>query len=358
MTKSSVLFISFNRPDLTAVSIREILHADPPQLFLFSDGPRPGVEDDIDLIKQTRAILDHATRGRSGVFKRYEDTNLGLFRGVSGAIDWFFSEVEEGIILEDDCVPHPDFFGYCDELLNLYRENDQVWTISGDNSMALNVRGEFSYGFIRDPLIWGWATWRKAWEKYDREFSLWPKVRGTKLEKELFPKQRERAARRNLFDFYAGFENWDFKLVLTQHYYGGLTAVPRQNLISNVGMNRLDAIHTKGPSKRANFAVAAVLPLSHPEAVVVDKRAQRDFVEGRGLGLQRARLSYQILKRLRRLRRKIGVALSKLCSEDCQSYCRMDRTFPQAEYGLAEIPRRLSSKAIAESATSANGSII
>ncbi len=306
-TSSPVLVMTFNRPDTTAAVMAEVARAKPPAIFLFSDGPRADREGEADLVAETRAVMDDAISWKTKVYRRYNDTNQGLFAGVSGAIDWFFSEVPEGIILEDDCVPHPDFFSYCDELLERYRDDDRVWCVSGDNSMDLPITSGGSYGFIRDPLIWGWATWRRAWVNFDRDFSLWKEVRASSKEKEMYPDRVERRYRRSVFDSYSqGIDAWGYKWKMTVQYNGGLTAIPRVNLISNIGWNRPDATHTTGNSLRAEKPTEGILPLTHPHQVVLDTAADREFVESRGLGVKKYRVSYQVKKWIGRVRRFVG----------------------------------------------------
>jgi hypothetical protein len=305
--KSPVLVMTFNRPDTTAAVMAEIAKAKPPKIFLFSDGARPDRPDEAELVAETRRVMGQAVTWGAEVYTRYNETNQGLFAGVSGAIDWFFSEVPEGIILEDDCVPHPDFFPYCDELLERYREDERVWCVSGDNSLELPITGEASYGFIRDPLIWGWATWARAWQHFDRDFNYWREVRGTPREKQLYPDRVERRYRRGVFDRYGkGIDAWAFKWKMTVHYHDGLAIVPRVNLVSNIGWNRPDATHTKGDSFKAARPTFPILPLKHPSRVALDEAAQTEFVESRGLGVKKYRLSYQVKKWIGRVRRLVG----------------------------------------------------
>lgn len=289
-----------------------VAQADPTDVYLFSDGPRADHPDDQELVARTRQVMEASLPTSVTVHTRYNDANQGLFAGVTGALDWFFSHVPEGIILEDDCVPHPDFFPYCDELLERYRDDERVWCISGDNSLELPVSTGASYGFVRDPLIWGWATWARAWKHYDYDFSNWATVRGTKKERELYPDRVERKVRRGVFDNYAkGIDAWAFKWKLTVQMHDGLTAIPRVNLISNIGWNRPDATHTKGWSLKANKPTFPILPLTHPDRVEVDPVAQTEFVESRGLGVKKYRLRYQVKKNLGRFRRALGKAAGR-----------------------------------------------
>lgn len=290
----------------------EIAKAQPPEIFLFSDGPNRNKSDDSYLVEETRRVMERAITWDARVHKRFNSENEGLFRGVTGAIDWFFSIVEEGIIMEDDCVVHEDFFGYCDELLERYRSDERVWCISGDNATNLPVSDGASYGFMRDPLVGAWATWRRCWVQFDRNFELWPRVRGTTREKELYPDRVERRVRRKVNDRYAkGIDAWAFKWKMTLHFYGGLSTVPAVNLNRNIGWNRPDATHTKGDSLRANRPTYPILPLSHPAEVKVDPLTDKEWVESRGLGVKKHRTSYRARKAVGKLRRTIGRLLGR-----------------------------------------------
>lgn len=306
--RSPVLLMTFNRPDTTRQVIDALRDVRPEHVFVFSDGPRAGVDGEADLVAATRDVIAQHIDWSPRLEKRYNDANQGLFAGVTGALDWFFSRVPEGIILEDDCVPHPDFFAYCDELLERYRDDDRVWCISGDNSMDLPISGEASYGFIRDPLIWGWATWARAWKQFDPAVSSWDSIRGTAAERELYPDRVERRVRRETLDRYlaSGIDAWGFRWKYTVHRHRGLVTVPRVNLVSNIGWNRADATHTTGSSLRAAKPTTALMPLTHPAEVSLDTLADREWVESRGLGVKKYRASYQIRKLIGRIRRGLG----------------------------------------------------
>ena len=312
-TTSPVLLLTFNRPDTTQAVLEALQHVKPRELFVFSDGPRPDVPDEAQKVQATRDVIDKNVTWGPTIHRRYNDTNQGLFAGVTGALDWFFSHVPEGIILEDDCVPHPDFFGYCDQLLERYRDDERVWCISGDNSVDLPISGDASYGFIRDPLIWGWATWRRAWSQFNRDLSGWPEIRRSARERAMYPDRVERRVRRASYDHYysSGIDAWGYKWKFTVHTHGGLVAVPRVNLVSNIGWNRPDASHTTGNSLRAAKPTQPILPLTHPAAVAIDALADREWVESRGLGVKKFRLGYQVAKMLGRLRRGIGRRLGR-----------------------------------------------
>ncbi len=149
--KSPVLFLIFNRPDTTAKVFEAIREARPPKLYIAADGPRPNRAGEKDRCEVTRAIATQVD-WPCEVKKLFRDENLGCGKAVSEAITWFFENEPEGIILEDDILPHPDFFPYCDEMLEKYRDNDRVGIISGHNHIYRDLNRESSYGFLRPSL--------------------------------------------------------------------------------------------------------------------------------------------------------------------------------------------------------------
>ncbi len=161
MTKIPILLLIFNRPDLTKKVFDQIKKAKPTQLFIAADGPRVGREHEQELCAQARATVD-LIDWDCEVKTLFRDTNLGCGLGVSSAINWFFDHVEEGIILEDDCIPDLSFFSFCQTMLEQYRHDDRVAMISGTNVLPNQSVRESSYSFARYYDIWGWATWRRA----------------------------------------------------------------------------------------------------------------------------------------------------------------------------------------------------
>lgn len=301
MVKSPILLIAFNRPDTTTRVLEEIARQKPSQLFVACDAPRSHVPEDRERVDGVKKAVTDIVTWDCELHTFYPEDNLGLKRGVVGAIDWFFDHVTEGIILEDDCLPHPDFFGFCDELLERYRDDQRVWAIQGDNSLKMRLRGAASYGFIPHALIWGWATWKRAWKHYDGELTQWQKIRGTKEVTKLWPDRIERKIRSELLDKVLQDPDftWDYQWAFTVSYHRGLTVVPRKNLVSNIGWDRADATHTTGPGSRANAPTFPLLPVTHPATVRVDKRATSDALNGRLFGAGKHRVWWRVKKALR-----------------------------------------------------------
>jgi hypothetical protein len=186
-----ILFLIFNRPDTTQKVFNEIRKIKPRQLFVAADGPREDHPEDKEKCEQTRKIIDQVDWDCE-VKTLFRDKNLGCKHAVSGAINWFFKNVEQGIILEDDCLPDQSFFGFCQELLNKYKNNKQIFNISGNNFQDGMWRGDGSYYFSKYFHCWGWATWADRWQNYfDIKMKNYPKFKEEKRIKELFSSKRE-----------------------------------------------------------------------------------------------------------------------------------------------------------------------
>src|SRR5271165_4717676 len=171
--RSPILFLVFNRPETTRRVFETIRAARPPKLYVSADGPRAGRAGEPQRCDEARRIAT-SVDWPCEVKTLFRDANLGCKMGVSTGISWFFDQEPEGIILEDDIVPLPSFFDYCDELLARYRDDERVAMISGCNPIANDFRVDESYFFARFCGIWGWASWRRAWRHYDVNISAWP----------------------------------------------------------------------------------------------------------------------------------------------------------------------------------------
>lgn len=269
-----VLFLIFNRPDTTQRVFDEIRKAKPPQLFVAADGPRKDRSADCELCKKTREIIQQVD-WNCKVLTRFQDENLGCKIGVSSAIDWFFSNVEEGIILEDDCVPDQSFFPFCQELLEKYREDERVMMISGDNFQIGRNRTQNSYYFSRYNHVWGWASWRRAWDHYDVDLKLWPRIRDENWLMDILCDRNAVNYWKNLFDntFSHKINTWDYQWTFACWIQNGLSVLPNINLVSNIGFNQ-NATHTIGISDLASLPTYPLeFPLIHPEFVIRDNIA-------------------------------------------------------------------------------------
>jgi hypothetical protein len=278
--KTAVLFLIFNRPDTTQQVFNEIRKARPAQLFVAADGPRKDRPADYELCKKTREIVQQVDWDCK-VLTRFNDENLGCKRAVCSAMDWFFSNVEEGIILEDDCVPDQSFFPFCQELLEKYREDERIMIISGDNLQFGRRRSQHSYYFSRCFNMWGWATWKRTWDLYDVKMELWPKIKeGGWLKDILQDGPAEKYWERIFDDIYNDtytnkIDTWDYQWVFSCWINGGLSIAPNQNLISNIGFNCY-ATHTTEDCTFSKMVVGKIeFPLNHPEYIIRDVKADQ-----------------------------------------------------------------------------------
>ena len=220
----------------------------------------------------------------------YLPENNGCCDGPIKAIDWFFSHVEFGVILEEDCIPHLDFFEYCACLLPRFRDDSRVWCVSG-NSYAYSD-SPTSYYFSRYPLTWGWATWRNRWRQYDAKLQQWPAFRDSGLMQQVFEDPYEAAYWAEIFERTYRREEpitwWDYQWFFAALSRGALTAVPRRNLVSNIGFGP-DATHTLNP----DTPIHPALPLGqihHPQFVVRHRDADTYTYAHHYGGIRRRRL--------------------------------------------------------------------
>lgn len=271
-----VALLIFNRPDTTTRVFKEIARARPPKLLVVADGPRADRVGEVEKCKQTREIIQQVDWDCE-VLTNYAEKNMGCKMRVASGIDWIFDQVEEAIILEDDCLPEPSFFRYCEELLAKYRDNERVGMISGGNLQFGQQRGIGSYYFSRYTHIWGWASWRRAWKHYDRDITQWPAFRDEGWLDILFRTQGERDYWRYSFNAVhnGSLDTWDCSWTFTALTKGMLQVVPNVNLITNIGFGP-NATHTHVVGVHANMPTNPMqFPMKHPNFVLADQYADR-----------------------------------------------------------------------------------
>jgi len=261
-----VAFLIFNRPDTTPRVFEAIRQAKPPKLLVVADGPRPDRADDIEKCKAARAVIE-GVDWDCEVLTDYSDLNLGCGKRPATGITWVFEQVEEAIILEDDCLPHPTFFRFCEELLSYYRHDERIMVISGNNFQFGRSRTDYSYYFSRYNHIWGWASWRRAWKYFDYDLKLWPKIRKENwLTSILENRKVVKYWTKNFQRTYEGDPTvWDYRWTFACWIQNGLAILPNVNLVSNIGFGE-DATHTIASKSRvANLPVKEMnFPLKHP----------------------------------------------------------------------------------------------
>lgn len=239
-----ILFLVFNRPDVTRIVLDRIKMIKPIKLFVAADGPRLNNESDIQKCKEVKEIID-GIDWDCEVVTLFRESNLGCKYAVSGAISWFFNQVEEGIILEDDILPDISFFNFCNQMLARYRNDERIGHISGFNSAGIWDYHRSDYFFAKLGSIWGWATWSRAWKTYDVNLKKWELTAVKKKVLRMFPEQI-RSERRKLYnDVYQNkIDTWDYQWTFSRLINNQLSIIPVRNLINNIGFNE-DATHTQ-----------------------------------------------------------------------------------------------------------------
>lgn len=282
-TQSAVLFVIFNRPDTTARVFEAIRAAKPARLYIAADAPRHNNASDIVFCRESRAILQNVD-WNCEVKTLYRTENVGCKEGVSSAVNWFFSYEEEGIILEDDCLPANSFFKFCDTLLDKYRNDTRIRHITGCNLQQGKKWGNSSYYFSNMTHVWGWAGWKRVWKDYDKSLS---KYNNNEIKEQLlniFAEPLIAECWANIFsEVKAGKINaWGYQLDFANFFNNGLTIIPNENLISNIGFDAR-ATHTLDENSiYANIPLAEIDEITHPLYILPQKQADlivlnRDF---------------------------------------------------------------------------------
>ena len=260
-----VLFLIFNRPELTRQTFERIRAARPPRLFVHADGPRADRPDDRESCRLARQVVEQVD-WPCEVTKLFREQNLGCGPAVAGAIDWFFSQVEAGIILEDDCAPLPGFFAFCAKALEHHRDDPSVMHVSG---MGFDWPGlpRGTAAFLSPlPFIWGWATWRRAWSRYRRE--LPPSEETDRVLAKLSADGELRDYwREKLTATRAGeIRTWDYQWCFALWMHDGHALTPTRSLVENLGTggDSTHATDTRGYAPAASSPVD-VTPLAKPD---------------------------------------------------------------------------------------------
>lgn len=274
-----ILLLAFNRPDLTARVFQRIREVRPKALFVAADGARPDRPDEAMLCDAARAVVERVD-WPCNVQTLFQSEHKGCKRGVQSGISWFFENVESGIILEDDCVPAISFFGYCQELLQRFRNVDPVMMIAGTNRLREWKSREQSYHASYYGGVWGWATWRRAWMHYDPAMARWERHADRELVRTLLGDEQQFRWRAAQFDaVHRGeVDTWDWAWVFARLVRGGVSLVPSRNLVANVGF---DARATHTVNSRSRWADLPTfempLPLRHPATLEVDRHYDRTY---------------------------------------------------------------------------------
>ena len=278
-SKAPVVFIVFNRPKQTALSFQKIRQYQPKELFIIADGPRDNCPEDISNCEKVKEIINNNIDWNCKVHNDFSKENLSSPVRIRGGLHSVFEKVDRAIILEDDCDANADFFIFCETLLEIYKDEEKIWTITGDNFQSGRVRGDASYYFSKYFHCWGWATWSRSWNTARREnLSFWPSLKNSEDWRHIHPNKLEREYWSNIFeDMYQGnIDHWAYWFAASNLNNRGLTATPNKNLVTNQGFgpsatNTLFDVEIPGQKSHP------IGELIHPEYIKQDFVAD-DFV--------------------------------------------------------------------------------
>jgi hypothetical protein len=295
--KTAVLFLVFNRIETTEQVFAAIRQAKPPRLYVAADGAREDKPGEDLKVKAVREYVINEIDWDCEVKTLFRDKNLGCRYAVSGAITWFFENEERGIILEDDCLPNQSFFWFCEELLEKYKNNMEIWHIGGSNFQSRIMGQPESYYFSIFNHVWGWATWRNRWKFHDVEL--------TDMEDDLFLSKIFKSSDLNYWKKIfrkvkiEKFDSWAYLWSFKMWEKGGLAVVPNLNMVSNIGYGR-EATHTSKKNPILALKTYEMRDVIHPEFVSQNIGADKFtskyvFGSGRFFGVVPGKIRFMFL---------------------------------------------------------------
>ena len=278
MYNTPILLLVFNREDTTRQVFEAIRRQKPKFLFVAADGARKNRPGETEACRRVRDMVTQIDWDCE-LKTLFRDENLGCQTAVSTAITWFFEQVEQGIILEDDCLPDPSFFPYCEELLNRYRDDTRIGHISGNCFLPELVDKDYSYNFSFISHIWGWATWRRVWQNYNVNLSYWTEVGKDKYRKKnLFINRHEEIYFSSFISDTLkgnrGINTWDVQYLYMLRLQNQLSIYPTVNLVTNIGLFSENATHTVSKKSAGAYILSEPVPfpLKHPKYLLPNKR--------------------------------------------------------------------------------------
>ena len=314
----AVLFLVFNRLEHTIEVFKSIQLAKPPRIYIAADGAREGVNGEQDKVDHIREFITNNIDWDCEVYTLFRKNNLGCKLAVNNAISWFFKHEEMGIILEDDCLPSQSFFWYCEELLNRYKNSKDIFCINGIGEFKLSKEFNSDYSFTKYIHLWGWASWRRVWDRYDVNISDWMENKLNLLDivsDNINTKKYWKRVLQGVYD--SKIDTWDYQfsyLILKNH---GKCIIPKVNLVSNIGFGT-NATHTLDPDdKHANRITYNInFPIKHPDKKIfnseIDKFFDNNFFTERSIITRIIGKIHRIIRKILRILKKKLIFKGKL----------------------------------------------
>jgi hypothetical protein len=275
-----VVLFFFNRPKHLERVFARVRQAQPSNLVLISDGPRPDRPEEAQACADCRSVVAQVD-WPCQVTRCYAEQNMGCRDRIASGIRETFERYEAAIFLEDDCLPRPSFFSYCHKLLDHYESHEEVAFISGTRFIRLpEPNGNESYQFCSMPLVWGWASWRRALEGYDEKMADWAEHEGairsklshaTALLGQAISDRVTQSVMSALNNCHQGTLNtWDHPLAYHFMKYDRKCIVPVQNMVTNTGFGPLSTHSGKISSQASLHSADIPMPLHHPDTTKID----------------------------------------------------------------------------------------
>lgn len=287
MFTTPILLITFNRPNHTRRVLAEILKQEPQELYVCQDGARERNENDRIKCQEVRDVINELTSAYKASHEHFalhtlfQKNNLGCGPGPAAGITWFFEIVEQGIIIEDDAVPHADFFEYAEELLEKYKDDMDVRAIASMN-VDTHKWGDGSYYFsMMNRNLCAWATWRRAWNDFDlylrhipwRKLDKALKQYGCSFYEREYWLDRLAEAQKNA----QGGKSWDMQFFMSIWLRHGKGIIPNVNLSSNIGTVGEGTHQMEEGNIIDNVPTKPILPLIHPSSTNIQLEGDREF---------------------------------------------------------------------------------
>ncbi len=233
-----ILLLLFNRPIETKILFDRLRLLKPSKIYINQDGPRINFLKDKILCQEVKKLIKDID-WQCDIKTKFSEINLGCRTSVSSAISWFFQNEEEGIILEDDCIPSKTFFLFCNQMLDRYKESNDIFSISGSNFQKKRIIGNGDYYFSKYAHCWGWATWKRAWRCYDNKMNFWSNLSKSNQWKNLNPNKYEKRYWSKIFDLVSSnkINSWAYVWLASIWNENGKSIIPNKNLIVNIGFN-------------------------------------------------------------------------------------------------------------------------
>ena len=257
MSHPVVLFL-FKRPVASQNLLNKIVRENIKKIYIFIDGPKK--ISDSNLINQTIKIVKKFKKHHKNInfIISISKKNLGLQQSITRGLNKVFKTESAAIILEDDCLPSSDFFNFINQILNKYKNNHQVMSVTGS---GVGKTSRFSYDFSRYQQCWGFGTWKRAWKLYDPSLS------------QLKPLTWKDIYMRHYFNTMLHLtkvgqvKSWAFKWSYAHFINHSLAIIPSGNLIKNIGFDKA-ATNTKTNSPLSSIKITKLsFPLSHPKKI-------------------------------------------------------------------------------------------